>query len=411
MNDGARGQLVMLARLAPAMALFYLLGWLWLIDPAHPIPRDGTGLVVGRDFVNFWIAGRHAWGPDPGQYYDLATYQQAMAPIVGADYSGQVWSYPPAIMLLAAPFGLLPYLPALALWTAIGPLVFLLALRQWTRDPYLLVAAVLAPAALFGIISGQLHYLVAAILLTVLRQRHDRPWLAGALLGLMIVKPQLGLFFPLLFLVERNFRAIIAAGLSLLAIAALTALFWGADVWLAYIDVGIPTQSRVLSDPSAIAAPFMPTVLMNLRGAGVPLATAWAAQAVAAVVAAALIAWRFRHRPAGDDWQSNAGFLAAAVLGTPYVMGYDTLALATAALLALVCCAANRWIVIGCWLLVLAQMVLGENGLPGSALIPLGAALAFLGLARKGAGQLDVGRPAELADRPDPVERIAARDQ
>ena len=37
------------------------------------------------------------------------------------------------------------------------------------------------------------------------------------------------------------------------------------------VEVGIPTQSLVLSDPAAIAAPFMPTVLMNLRGAGVPI--------------------------------------------------------------------------------------------------------------------------------------------
>lgn len=382
MNDHARGQLVMLARLAPVMALAYVIIWLRLVDVHSPIPRDGTGLAVGRDFLNFWIAGRHAWEGDPGQFYDIATYQHAMAPLVGADYPGQVWSYPPAIMLLAAPFGLLPYLPALALWTAIGPIVFLLALRQWTRDPVVLVAATLCPAALFGLISGQLHYVAASILLTVLRLRNDRPWLAGALLALLIVKPQLGLFFPLLFLVERNLRAIIAAALSMLAIVALTALAWGPQVWLDYLRVGIPSQSLVLSDPLAISAPFMPTVLMNLRGAGVALTTAWSIQALATVLAAALIAWHFRKRPADGDWRANAGFLAAAVVGTPYMLGYDTLALSTAALLALAQQPVNRYAVLGCWLLVTVQMVLGEAGLPGSAVIPAFAALGFLGARR-----------------------------
>jgi hypothetical protein len=285
-------------------------------------------------------------------------------------------------MLLAAPFGLLPYLPALALWTAIGPVVFLLSLRQWTRDPVLLIAATLCPAAVFGIISGQLHFIVAAILLTVLRQRNERPWLAGALLGLLIVKPQLALFFPLLFLLERNVRAILAAGISMLAIVAATAAIWGPDIWLDYVRVGIPTQSLVLSDPIAGSAPFMPTVLMNLRGAGVSLSTASTVQAIASILAAALIAWHFRRRRAADDWQANAGFLAAAVLGTPYMLGYDTLALSTAALLALVSRPVNGYAVLGCWLLVLVQMVLGQHGLPGSALIPALAALSFFGLWR-----------------------------
>jgi hypothetical protein len=379
MSDDARGMLVMLARFAPIMALGYLIFWLRLIDPSFPIPRDGTELAVGRDFLNFWIAGLHAWEGDPGRYYDMSTYQQTMAPLVGADYPGQIWSYPPAIMLLAAPFGLLPYLSALGLWTAIGPVAFLLALRQWTRDPVVLLAATLCPAAVFGMISGQMHFVVAAILLTVLRQRNDRPWLAGALLSLLIVKPQLALFFPLLFLLERNFRAILAAGLAMLAIIAATAAIWGPDIWLDYVRVGIPTQSLVLSDPIAGSAPFMPTVLMNLRGAGVSLSTASMVQAIASVLAAALIAWHFRRRRAADDWQSNAGFLAAAVLGTPYMLGYDTLALSTAALLALVQRPVNNYAVLGCWLLVLAQMVLGQHGLPGSALIPALAALSFFG--------------------------------
>jgi hypothetical protein len=126
----------------------------------------------------------------------------------------------------------------------------------------------------------------------------------------------------------------------------------------------------------------MPTVLMNLRGAGVSLSTASTVQAIASIIAAALIAWHFRRRRAADDWQANAGFLAAAVLGTPYMLGYDTLALSTAALLALVSRPVNGYAVLGCWLLVLAQMVLGEHGLPGSALIPAFAALSFLGLWR-----------------------------
>ncbi len=102
-------RLKLLARVAPLFAAFYAALWLISIDFAHDIPRDGTGLVVGRDFLDLWMAGKAAWGGDLAQSYDLATYQAAMVPFVGADYPGQIWSYPPSVMLIAAPFGQLPY--------------------------------------------------------------------------------------------------------------------------------------------------------------------------------------------------------------------------------------------------------------------------------------------------------------
>ena len=118
-------RLVLLARVAPWFALAYAVLWALSIDPGPAIPRDGTGLVAGRDFLNLWMAGKAAWGVDPAQFYDLATYQAAMARFVGADYPGQIWSYPPSVMLIAAPFGQLPDGPALIVWTLIGPQYFM----------------------------------------------------------------------------------------------------------------------------------------------------------------------------------------------------------------------------------------------------------------------------------------------
>ena len=56
-----------------------------------------------------------------GQWYDPLHYARALIPIVGADYPGQNWSYPPSMMLLMAPFGRLGYLPALAVWMLLEP--------------------------------------------------------------------------------------------------------------------------------------------------------------------------------------------------------------------------------------------------------------------------------------------------
>jgi hypothetical protein len=56
-------------------------------------------------------------GADPGRFYDLAAYHQALRDLLGMDLGGQNWSYPPSVMLLAAPFGQLNYLAALGCWT------------------------------------------------------------------------------------------------------------------------------------------------------------------------------------------------------------------------------------------------------------------------------------------------------
>src|SRR5688572_4637545 len=104
-----------------AVAVAYVLTASW--DRA--IPRDGTTLVVGRDFLNFWLYGRAATTSNPGLFFDAAIYNRELASLLGAGYPGQNWSYPPSIMLPAAPFGQLPYLTALLCWTVLGVAVFI----------------------------------------------------------------------------------------------------------------------------------------------------------------------------------------------------------------------------------------------------------------------------------------------
>jgi hypothetical protein len=62
-----------LAILASALVAVTFIAYVWTIDWRGAIPRDGTTLAVGRDFLNLWMHGRAAAISDPGQFYDLAT--------------------------------------------------------------------------------------------------------------------------------------------------------------------------------------------------------------------------------------------------------------------------------------------------------------------------------------------------
>lgn len=359
---------------AGLLLLVFVPAYLLTLTPGHGIPRDGTSLVVGRDFLNIWMYGRAAWEAGPERYYDMDTYLAALGPVVGGGYPGQLWSYPPVAMLVAAPFGLLPYLPALALWTFCGAVCFAVSLRLWMRDYRPVILLLASPAALLGIMSGQFALFAASILLTVLRWREERPWLAGALVGLLLVKPQLALLLPILFIATRNWRAFAAAALSSLALVALVALLWGVDIWRIYIQTGIANQSLVLSDPDHLAGPFMATLFMNLRVVGIAVPLASGLQMPLAALAATLVWLRFRHRPAATDLPANLLFLACAMSATPYMLSYDTLSFAAMAVLMLAV-GQGRVAPLLAYFLPLFQLVAGMVGFPGPGLVPIAVAL------------------------------------
>ena len=86
---------------------------------------------LGIDFLPLWTAGRMSWA-HPDRVYDfsprLATAQGCLLPNLE---SQRPYIYPPTTLLLLAPFGCLPFWPALAAWVALGLGVFLYAGAPW----------------------------------------------------------------------------------------------------------------------------------------------------------------------------------------------------------------------------------------------------------------------------------------
>ena len=99
-------------------------------------------LVVGRDFLNFWMYGRSAFTARSEPLLRFVAYHGALDALLGANYPGQNWSYPPSLFFVAAPFGLLGYLPALLIWTVFGVALFVAVARARIGDRRLLIALV-----------------------------------------------------------------------------------------------------------------------------------------------------------------------------------------------------------------------------------------------------------------------------
>jgi hypothetical protein len=361
-----------LAVLGSLLFAITLVAYVATIDWSGSIPRDGTTLAVGRDFLNLWMYGRAAVTADPGQFYDLAAYHGALRSLLGMEFSGQNWSYPPSVMLLAAPFGQLGYLTALACWTLAGVVVFVAVARQHVPDWRILIPVLVSPAALFCLISGQSAFLTAALLMASFAWLDRRPVAAGILIGLLSIKPHLGILFPFMLMASGRWRVFVAAAATALALVGVTTAIFGGQVWIDFVAKGLPVQGLVLSDPDRIATPFFPTVFMNLRGLDLPYAAAMSVQAIVSACALGAVIWAFRCRKRADPPLMLALFLACSAAASPYLLAYDWLPLsfAVVALLAGGSCdgPGRRLIQLVYWTPAL-QLALGTWHLPGPALI------------------------------------------
>lgn len=336
------------------LVLLYLVTVHWRL----PLPRDLHGYVLGRDFLNFWTYGREAWNAEGGRFYDILLYNEELRALTGWDYPTQQWSYPPHLMLLMAPFGLLPYLPAYLLWTSLGVAALYWAAPAGIRRGEGALALFLTPAGLLAFTSGQNAFFVAALIVGIFRSLDTRPVIAGLLLGLLTVKPQLGFVFPLMLILTGRWHVFASATATTLVLAGLTALLWGPDIWTAYLNVGIPMQEYVIADPTGAVMGMMPTAYMNARLVGLSASVAYAIQGVFAAIAMAAVVWTYWRRR--DPLLSFAVLVTAGLAATPYLMSYDL-------------------VVVG-WL-VLALLLSGQMGLRDRPLLLIVIFLPFVAIA------------------------------
>jgi hypothetical protein len=206
--------------------------------------------VVGRDFLNFWMYRSTAL-PDPSAWYDTVTYQHVLTALLGPGYPGQKWSCPPTVMLFAAPFGQLGYLPALLIWTVLNLFAFFAVASGHIADRRTLLALMLCPAAAFCLMSGQSSFLTAVMLTGIFAFLDRRPLIAGVPIGLLTVKPQLGLLLPVVLVASGRWCVFTIAAVNALALAALTTALFDAQAWGNFVTQRLPAQTSFRPIPRA----------------------------------------------------------------------------------------------------------------------------------------------------------------
>jgi len=224
--------------------------------------------------------------------------------------------------LLALPFNIALVIWTLALLAALVLAWHLLAPPgRLTRAAHLALLLGLFPVA-FGVMVGQPGALVAAVVVASWwLMRQERPVLAGLVLSLIVVKPQLALLVPLCVLASgraKTFGSWLAASIfiGLIALAML-----GSEGVARYLAVLADTQSPAwdITRRYSISGPLGLGPLLN-------------ATQLLVLIITLVVAWRHRH--GGPEVPLAAGLLGS-LLFTPYLAFQDFLMLVVVAWLLL----------------------------------------------------------------------------
>jgi alpha-1,2-mannosyltransferase len=344
------------------LLIAFAAGIAYLFGTANGL-NDAIGRPLGTDFSNVYAAGTLVLDGEPQAPFDPALQYAREQAIFGAATPFYGWHYPPFLLFVAAALALMPYKLALVAWQGATLALYLVALRaivvdtseaplptpppeegggsktaighrfhdNWNAwagpDPLWLALALAFPAVFVNLGHGHNGFLTAALIGAALVNLDRRPLLAGLLLGLIAYKPQFGVLFPLVLAATGRWRSFAAAAATVVALALITTLVFGASVWDAFLASMHFTRTVVL-EAGETGWHKIQSVFSLVRMWGGPVALAYAVQSAVTLMLAAALVWLWRTQV--DFSLKAAALIIAAILATPYSLDYDMTVLAPA---------------------------------------------------------------------------------
>jgi hypothetical protein len=315
-----------------------------LIAHASLVGHGPTRIVrwmLARDFTDFWSAAHLAWAGRVHIIFHPMLFQGWLERRFAFVHGTRLWSYPPNMLFLVLPVGLLGPVAGFVVWSLMGlaGLGAALALVVPKRDFWatMLLICVL-PVVWDDIQVGQNAAFTGALLIAGFVWLERRPGWAGVAFGLLTIKPQLGLLVPVAMLAARRWRTIGVAALVALGLAGLSALIFRGSWRLFFAHVEPAMQLRLVRAyvPTPSQA-YMSSAFVAARALHWGVGFAWLVQGLVIALAgmAILRLWRRDNLDAGASRSRVAASVALCLAATPFSLDYDAVG-ATVMLLALI---------------------------------------------------------------------------
>ena len=304
-------------------------GFLWVVFlfAIHLTDRD----VAGRDYVQYWAEGRQVLAhANPFDAAAILRLEQSAGPgRTEAEISGS----PPLVLLLAAPLALFSAKTGLVLWfaamfAALSASLWILWMLQGQPNTLLYLFGFLFAPLISCLQGGQIDILFLFSIMAFLYLLESHPWLAGACLVPLTLKPHLFLPFAvavLLWIVSRRAYGVLA-GFAVALGACLAAVYW--------LDPSAWPQFLLMMKSQNMIANFVPTLSNGLERVIDPH-LAWL-RFVPDAAACAWAAWYFRSQRKQWDWMHHGMLvLLVSCMCAPYGFFFDESVLLPAVLAAM----------------------------------------------------------------------------
>lgn len=267
-----------------------------------------------RDFVQEWTSARN-WQVGRPVYQDMRVsipYHLPKARAGDLHFN----AHPPVAVLVALPFGSLGYFQAMRAWNVAALVCVAIALSALigrhgfslpVSEKLLVCGLVLSSSVLeTQVLHGQLNCLLLLLLAGAwLADRHERPMVAGACVGVATALKLFPGLLVLFFLARKQWTAAIAAVVSFLLLNSIAVGVLGIEAFRDYLLVVMPQANRFCDTwPNASLLGFLTRLLDGAFGQTTPLIhSPWLARVLWVAMGAAALAltWQATVRSHSPD--------------------------------------------------------------------------------------------------------------
>lgn len=306
------------------IAATYVIAVVWIIG--HYGLSATTDGVACTDFSWIWLSSKLARS-NVALIYDYSAFsvEHALSGLPSCNI--EHFDYPPTLLLLIYPLGLMPYLTAFAVWMLATLALYLGATYAVLPRRAVLLAAATPVPVLLNVLLGHNGFVTAGLVgLALASIECRRPWMAGIFLGLLTYKPQFGFLFPVALLALREWRAICSAAATSVIFGLMAALAFGFDVWPSFTAALSERGANLNQDPTLSLGLVSPLGFLLARGINAHMA--WIAQ-LALTAIMAVIVYALWRRPLSYSLKA-AALAIASVTASPHAFGYDLCILSVA---------------------------------------------------------------------------------
>ena len=316
--------------LATLVGIFIFMG-AKLVGMKGPLITNDNQPLFG-DFLAYWSAGQAVLRGQAAHVHDhdlptdivhqIQLELMPHLPVVAP------WNSPPQFLLLATLLGMMPYMVSAIVALAVSFGVYFYAARKLLPDWRSLIFAASVPAVVYEIGSIQTGIIVAGVTGLAIYWQDRRPLSAGAILGLITIKPHMAVLWPIYLMLTGRWRMFMAAAASVIAVTLLAGAVFGFDMYVKFLH-NLEYTQNLISHRHVSAATYG-SLYGNLLGLGVPHEIAIVVHGISAALALGVAFLVVRR---GEPHIQGAALCAATALFSPYLFFYDTSLLAVAAAL------------------------------------------------------------------------------